>query len=53
MKSECAAFGHFGRKPDECWTTERTAGTEFSIQKDRHVELSLNSLPAAAVSIES
>ena len=34
----CAAFGRFVRKPDESWTTERTAGTEFIVQKDRYVD---------------
>ena len=29
----CAAFGRFVRKPDESWTTERTAGTEFIVNR--------------------
>ena len=35
----CAAFGRFGRKPDESWTTERTCRDRvYSEQKDRHVD---------------
>ena len=29
----CLAFGHFIPKPDESWKTERTAGTEFIVNR--------------------